>query len=227
MAEALEIIKKEKLPLVPLRGIVVFPNMVVPLIIGRENSVKAVTHSFENKTPLFLAAQRDKDIEEPGETDIYEIGCIANSLEVLHLTRHGAHIVEGEKRQGRRYISDRVLLRRGSAAGKHRERRKGNCRPERTSRKVAEYITMNPKIPREAVASVVAIEGPEKLVDAVMANVPSQVADKQKILEENELNERLTKTLSLLHSELEVLKIEDNINKRVQDRMEKMQKKEF
>ncbi len=93
--------------------------------------------------------------------------------------------------------------------------------------KFAEYITMNPKIPREAVASVVAIEGPDKLVDAVMANIPSQVTDKQTILEENDLNERLTKTLSLLHSELEVLRIEDNINKRVQDRMEKMQKKYF
>lgn len=231
MTEALEIIKKEKLPLVPLRGIVVFPNMVVPLIIGRENSVKAVTHSFENKTPLFLAAQRDKDIEEPGETDIYEIGCIANILEVIHLTNGMVRIlVEGEKRaKVERYISGSgfyyvEVTPQESLVNDEKEL---VALTRTLKEKFAEYITMNPKIPREAVASVVAIEGPEKLVDAVMANVPSQVIDKQKILEENELNERLTKTLSLLHSELEVLKIEDNINKRVQDRMEKMQKKYF
>ncbi len=227
----LEEIKKDKLPLIPLRGIVVFPYMVVPLIIGRENSVKAVTHAFEKKLPLFLSTQKNKDLEDPEEQDIFKIGCVANILEVINLTNGMVRVlVEGVHRaEIKRYISaDGFFF---VEVEERVDRVNNNIELEALTRtlkeKISEYIAINPKIPQEAVASVMAIDTAEKLVDAVMANIPAQVEEKQKVLEEDDLNERLTKTLAMIHSELEVLKIEDSINKRVQDRLEKMQKKYF
>ena len=222
---------KDKLPLIPLRGIVVFPYMVVPLIIGRESSVKAVTHAFENKVPLFLAAQKNKEKENPGEKDIYNIGCVANILEVINMTNGMVRVlVEGIGRaEIKRYISVdgfffvEVVKKESKTSNKIELEALMRSLKE----KITDYINMNPKIPKDAVASVVAIESPDKLVDAVMANIPAQVEEKQFILEEDDLNERLTKTLAMIHSELEVLKVEDSINRRVQDRLEKMQKKYF
>jgi ATP-dependent Lon protease len=222
---------RKKLPLIPLRGIVVFPYMVVPLIIGRENSVHAVNNAYENKLQLFLSAQLDKNIEEPTDEDIYKTGCIANIIEVINLTNGMVRVlVEGVKRARiLRYISVDgfffVEVEELQSVSKDPQELRTLQRALKD--KFSEYITMNPKLPREAVASVVAIDDPEKIVDAVMANVPTQVEEKQAILEEDDLNERLIKTLALIHSEFEVLKIEDNINKRVHDRMEKMQKKYF
>lgn len=232
MAESLtEIRKKEKLPLIPLRGIVIFPYMVVPLIIGRSNSVKAVMHAFENNLPLFLSAQKSKDIENPSDQDIYEIGCVSTILEVINMPNGMVRIlVEGIKRAKiSRYLIDDGFplveveeLKSNMVTSNEMEALVRSLKD-----KFVEYISLNAKIPRETAASVVAIDDSEKLIDAVMANIPSQVSDKQVILEENEVNERLTKTLALVHKEIDVLKIEDDINKRVQERMEKMQKKYF
>ncbi len=224
-------IRKDKLPLIPLRGIVVFPYMVVPLIIGRENSVKAVTHAFEKKLPLFLASQLNKDVEDPGEADIYKIGCVATILEVINLTNGMVRVlVEGIYRaEIKRYISPDAFFYVDVEEKKNiiSNEMELEALTRSLKEKISDYIAINPKIPQEAVASVMAIDTPEKLVDAVMANIPAQVEEKQKVLEEDNLNERLTKTLAMIHSELEVLKIEDSINKRVQDRLEKMQKKYF
>ena len=219
------------LPLIPLKGIVVFPYMVIPLIIGRENSVQAVNYAYENKLPLFLSSQKKKDIESPGEKDIYEVGCIANILEVINLTNGMVRVlVEGVKRAK---ISRYVPV--GSFYAVETEPMNSFVGDEKElialvrslKERFTEFISMNPKIPKEAMASVVSIDDAEKLVDAVMTNIPSQVQEKQLILEENNLNERLIRTISLIHSEVEVLRIEDKINKRVQDRMEKMQKRYF
>lgn len=223
--------RKDRLPLVPLKGIVVFPYMVVPLIIGRSNSIKAVMHAFENNLPLFLSSQKSKDVENPGESDIYETGCISAILEVINMPNGMVRIlVEGIKRaRAVRFVSEDGFMM--SDVEDLNSVLKDDNELEALIRtlkdKVTDYISLNPKIPRETAASLSAIDDAEKLIDAIMANIPSQVQDKQLILEENNVNERLSKTLSLVHKEIDVLKIEDDINKRVQDRMEKMQKKYF
>jgi ATP-dependent Lon protease len=81
--------KKEKFPMIPLRGIVVFPYMVVPLIIGRNTSVKAVMHAFENNMPLFLSAQKSKDVENPSDDDIFPVGCVSTILELINMPEKG------------------------------------------------------------------------------------------------------------------------------------------
>ncbi len=230
-AEKQPVRRKDRLPLIPLRGIVVFPYMVVPLIIGRNSSVKAVMHAFENNLPLFLSSQKSKDVENPSENDIYNTGCISAILEVINMPNGMVRILaEGIKRaRAVRFVDDAGLT--FAEVEDLNSVRRGGTELEALIRslkdKVVEYIALNPKIPKETASSVMAIDDPEKLIDAVMANIPSQVQDKQVILEENDVNERLTKTLALVHKEIDVLKIEDDINKRVQDRMEKMQKKYF
>lgn len=223
--------RKDNLPLIPLRGIVVFPYMVVPLIIGRSNSVKSVMHAFENNLPLFLSSQKSKDIENPTESDIYEVGCISAILEVINMPNGMVRIlVEGIKRaRAKRFINEEGFLMTEVEDLKSVNRNNNELEAlvRSLKDKVIEYISLNPKIPKETATSVAAIEDAEKLIDAIMANIPSQVMDKQQILEENDVNERLTKTLALVHKEIDVLKIEDDINKRVQDRMERMQKKYF
>jgi ATP-dependent Lon protease len=223
--------KKEKLPLIPLRGIVVFPYMVVPLIIGRNTSVKAVMHAFENNLPLFLSAQKSKEVENPSDNDIFTVGCVSTILELINMPNGMVRIlVEGLKRgKVSKYIQDDGFF---MAEVDDLETNVVNSNELealiRTLKdKFVEYISLNPKIPKETAASIVAIDDSEKIIDAVMANIPSQVTDKQSILEENDINERLTKTLALVHKEIDVLKIEDDINKRVQNRMENMQKKYY
>lgn len=220
-----------KLPLIPLRGIVLFPYMVVPLIIGRENSVKAVTHAFENKIPLFLASQKKKDVESPEPGDIFEVGSVADILEVINLTNGMVRVlVEGVRRARIKkfYPNDEFFqVEVEELKSFSRDEKELEALLRTLKEKFGEYIAMNPKLPKEAISTIAAIDDSEKLIDAVMANIPSQVNEKQAVLEENDMNERLIKTLSLISSEVEVLKIEDNINKRVQDRLEKMQKRYF
>lgn len=229
--EKVESKKRDKLPLIPLRGIVVFPYMVVPLIIGRNSSVRAVMHAFENNIPLFLSAQKSKDVENPSDKDIFEIGCISTILEVINMPNGMVRIlVEGLKRaRVIKYISeeDFFLTEVDDLKTIISNSNELEALQRSLKDKFVEYISLNPKIPKETAASVVAIDDAEKLIDAVMANIPSQVVDKQTILEEDDVNERLTRALALIHKEIDVLKMEDDINKRVQDRMEKMQKKYF
>jgi ATP-dependent Lon protease len=223
--------KKDKLPLIPLRGIVIFPYMVVPLIIGRNNSVRAVMHAFENNLPLFLSTQKTKEIENPSDKDIFEVGCISTILEVINMPNGMVRVlVEGLKRGNvLRYMTedDFLVVEVEELKSTVQDNNELEALERSLKDKIVEYISLNSKIPKETAASISAIEDPEKLIDAIMANIPAQVADKQAILEENNINERLTKTLALAHKEIDVLRIEDDINKRVQDRMEKMQKKYF
>ncbi len=227
----IELKKKEKLPLIPLRGIVIFPYMVVPLIIGRNTSVKAVMHAFENNLPLFLSAQKSKEVENPTDQDIYEVGCVSTVLELINMPNGMVRIlVEGIKRaKVLRYVQEEgfYLAEVEELESNIQNTTELEALIRTLKDKFVDYISLNPKIPKETAASIVSIDDAEKLVDAIMANIPSQVPDKQAILEENNVNERLTKTLALVHKEIDVLKIEDDINKRVQERMEKMQKKYF
>lgn len=231
MSDLLNDKKKEKLPLIPLRGIVVFPYMVVPLIIGRSSSVKAVMHAFDNNLPLFLSSQKSKDVENPSDQDIYEIGCVSTILEVINMPNGMVRIlVEGVRRaRVMRYMpgDDFFMVEVEDLPSRLSDANELEALVRSLKDRFSEYIALNSKIPRESVSSVMSIEDAEKLVDAVMANIPSQVVDKQAILEEDSVNERLTRTLALVMKEIDVLKLEDDINKRVQERMEKMQKKYF
>lgn len=222
----------KRLPLIPLKGVVVFPYMIVPLMIGRNSSIKAMNYAYENNLPLFLVAQKDKDVEEPKQEDIYEVGCIANIIEVINLPNGMMRtLVEGQSRAKiKKYIESEDFMMVEVEELKtinYEEDNEVEALVRSIKEKLLEFTNINSKIPRESIASLLAIEEPEKFIDAIMANIPSQTHSKQEILEQNDIKERLSKTLELVIKELDLIRIEDDINKRVQERLEKMQKKFF
>ncbi len=221
----------KKLPLIPLKGVVVFPYMVVPLIIGRPSSVKALTYAYENGLQLFLSSQKDKEIEEPKPEDIYDFGCISNIIEVINMPNGMIRVlVEGVTRAKiRRYINegDFVMVDVEEQKTILYNDNEVEALTRTVKDRMVDYVNLNSRIPKDLVPTVIALEDPEKVIDAIMANVPSQVVDKQSVLEENDIKKRLSKTFELLLKEIDLLKIEEDINKRVQDRLEKMQKKFF
>ncbi len=222
----------KRLPLIPLKGVVVFPYMIVPLMIGRNSSIKAMNYAYENNLPLFLAAQKDKDVEDPKQDDIYEVGCIANIIEVINMPNGMMRtLVEGQSRAKiKKYIeSDDFIMVEVEELKtiNYEEDNEVEALVRSIKEKLLEFTNINSKIPRESIASLLAIEEPEKFIDAIMANIPSQTHSKQEILEQNDIKDRLSKTLELVIKELDLIRIEDDINKRVQERLEKMQKKFF
>jgi len=221
----------KKLPLIPLKGVVVFQHMIVPLIIGRQSSIKALNYAYHNNLPLFLATQKDKEIEDPGPKEIYEFGCISNIIEVINMPNGMIRIlVEGEKRAKiKKFLSeeDFIIVEIIEQETKIYNDNEEEALIRAVKDKMIEYANINSKIPKEVIATVIAMEDPEKVVDAIMANIPSQVADKQSILEENDIKKRLSKTFELIIKEMDLTKIEEDINKKVQERLEKMQKKFF
>ncbi|MGC8771035.1 MAG: endopeptidase La [Brevinematia bacterium] len=222
----------KRLPLIPLKGVVVFPYMIVPLMIGRNSSIKAMNYAYENNLPLFLAAQKDKDVEEPKQDDIYEVGCIANIIEVINMPNGMMRtLVEGQSRAKiKKYIEgdDFIMVEVEELKTiNYEEDNEVEALVRSIKEKLLEFTNINSKIPRESIASLLAIEEPEKFIDAIMANIPSQTHSKQEILEQNDIKDRLSKTLELVIKELDLIRIEDDINRRVQERLEKMQKKFF
>ncbi len=222
----------KKLPLIPLKGVVVFPYMIVPLMIGRNASIKALNFAYENNIPLFLSAQKDKEIEDPSQEDIYEVGCIANIIEIINLPNGMIRtLVEGAQRAKiKRYIDndDFILVEVEELQTiSYENDNEVEALIRSIKEKIIEFTNVNSKIPKESIATLLAIEDPEKLIDAIMANIPAQTISKQEVLEADDIKVRLSKTFELIVKELDLVKIEDDINKRVQERLEKMQKKFF
>ncbi|URA09509.1 endopeptidase La [Thermospira aquatica] len=224
---------KERLPIIPLKGVVVFPHMVVPLIIGRPSSMRAVLYAYENNTKVFLVAQKDKQIETPTQEDMYKVGCVATIMELLHLPNGLVRIViQGEQRavaMNLQYqeVDENDFPWAEVVPAELYVANETEIEPLFRSLKDAffEYIEVSDKIPKDTLFAVTAIETPEKLVDAVMANISASVEEAQAILEENNLNERLTKALALVKKEIDIVRLEQDINQRVQNRLEKQQKK--
>ncbi|MCX7881847.1 MAG: endopeptidase La [Brevinematales bacterium] len=225
--------EKQKLPIIPLKGVVVFPHMVVPLIIGRPSSIRAVLYAYEHNTKLFLVAQKDKEIETPTQDDMYRVGCVATIIELMNLPNGLVRIIaEGEER------AEAIDLRYQEAESEdfpwaevipletyveNEEEVEAFVRTLKDA--FIEYIEISDKIPKETIFALAEVNTPEKLIDAVMSNLPSSVEERQEVLEENSLNQRLTKTLALLKKETDIVRMEQDINQRVQHRLEKQQKK--
>jgi len=226
--------QRQKLPIIPLKGVVVFPHMVVPLIIGRPSSIRAVLYAYENNTQLFLVTQKDKDVETPTQEDMYRVGCIVNIVELMNLPNGLVRIlVEGEQR------AQAIDLRYQEAEAetfpwaevipfppyeqKDGEEIEALVRALKDA--FVEYIEISDRIPKETIFALSDVNTPEKLIGAIMSHLPSAVEERQAILEENDLNKCLTDTLTLLKKETDILRMEQDINQRVQHRLENQQKK--
>ncbi|MFO8047589.1 MAG: endopeptidase La [Desulfosudaceae bacterium] len=217
------------LPLLPLRDIVVFPHMVVPLFIGREKSINALTHAMEGDKKIFLAIQDTPDIDEPGPRQIKTIGTIGSVLQILRLSDGTVKaLVEGHIRGSINDFISRddffqVSLSPLEETGPTPAQQEALLRT--VSETFDQYARQNKKsISEETVANIAGITSPSQLADTIAAHVPLKIDKKQRLLELTDIKERLTELTGMLASEMEISSVEKRIKERVKEQMEKNQK---
>ncbi len=218
----------ESLPLLPLRDIVVFPGMTVPLFVGRPRSVKALNHVFERDKRIMLATQRDPSVNEPEPNGIYQTGCITEVLQILRLPDGTIKaLVEGLER-GRidEYLdSEEFFTVSVTSIASVGEIDTNVMALTRTAQSLFEkYIKLNPNLSLDSVSAISGLENPGAYADAMAANVLSGTVEKQRLLETVDLKNRLEILINKVQEELEVLQIEKQVRRRVKKQMEKSQR---
>ncbi len=221
--------KQEKLlPLVPLREMVVFPNTVVPLFIGRDRSIKAVEYAMKGQREIFLSAQVAPKVENPNPDQIYSVGTICKVLQVLKLPDGTLKaLVEGKERaRVIQYTNEEsffmVWVRPFSHRGSYTLETEALLRSIKEA--FEEYAKLNPKMGQEVASSVLAIEDPVSMVDTICGHLNMRLPDKQRLLEIEEINARFAELYKKLISEVNILKIEERLRDRVKKQLEKTQK---
>ena len=218
-------------PVLPLRDIVVFPHMIVPLFVGREKSVRALEEVMRSDKQILLLAQKDAAQEDPGADDIYMVGTIGTVLQLLKLPDGTVKVlIEGASRaRVERLISDgdyfqaeAQAIAEGEDAGRE---------VEALSRSVVaefeQYVKLNKKIPPEVLVTLNQIEEPAKLADTIASHLSLKVAEKQELLETPTVVERLERIYAHIEGEIEVLQVEKRIRSRVKRQMEKTQREYY
>ena len=223
--------EQTQLPLLPLRDVVVFPHMVIPLFVGRPKSIKALEAAMEQGKSIMLAAQKAAAKDEPSATDIYEIGCVANILQMLKLPDGTVKVlVEGSQRARINRITDSPthfvadLTPLDSELGDDSEI---EAMRRAIVQQFDQYVKLNKKIPPEILASLSGIDDAGRLADTVAAHLPLKLEQKQVILEIFSVAKRLEHLLGQLEGELDILQVEKRIRGRVKRQMEKSQREYY
>jgi ATP-dependent Lon protease len=218
-------------PVLPLRDIVVFPGMIVPLFVGREKSVKALEEVMKDDKQILLIAQKNATQDDPGPDDIYDIGTLGTVLQLLKLPDDTVKVlVEGGKRVRIAGYTDRTEFFEARAV--EMEEVSGDpAELQAAARTVVSefenYVKLNKKVPPEVVVSINKIEEPAKLADTISAHLALKVADKQQLLELDSVSKRLERILGLMEGEIGVLQVEKKIRNRVKRQMEKTQREYY
>jgi len=219
------------LPVLPLRDIVVFPHMVVPLFVGREKSVRALDEIMKGEKQILLATQKNSVDDDPGPDAIYSIGVLANVLQLLKLPDGTVKVlVEGKSRARLLRFTDQAEYFEAEAEPIADEAADAS-RSEALSRAVVEqfegYVKLNKKVPPEALSSIPQITDASKLADSVAAHLSVKIADKQTLLETIDVAARLEGVYALMEGEISVLQVEKKIRSRVKRQMEKTQREYY
>jgi len=220
-------INQESIPVLPLRDVVVYPNMVVPLFVGRPKSIKALEEAMNNNDKkILLVTQVSSDIDDPIPTELYTVGCIANILQLLKLPDGTMKVlVEGISRSKIFNISDNSSslyaqyqllddIDKGSTLVQ--EDALGRALEDTFN----QYVKLNKKIPPEVLSSIAGIDDLSKLSDSIAAHMTMKLDEKQKVLELAKTKERVEYLIKSMESELDVLQVEKKIRGRVKQRNE-------
>jgi len=219
------------IPVLPLRDIVVFPHMVVPLFVGRDKSVRALDEVMRGDKQILLATQKNSADDEPQPGAIYQTGVLANVLQLLKLPDGTVKVlVEGKSRAAIEQFTDQADFFEAVVRPIAEEGGVGE-EAEALSRAVVEqfenYVKLNKKVPPEALSSIPQITEPGKLADSVAAHLSVKIADKQELLELTEVPRRLERVYALMEGEISVLQVEKKIRSRVKRQMEKTQREYY
>ncbi len=227
-----ELGKKLRLPLLPLRDVVVFPHMVIPLFVGRSESIKALEVAMEGEKQIFLAAQKDPNVDTPSEKDIYEIGTVATILQLLRLPDGTVKVlVEGSQRAKLTCFDkkDSLLF----AEIELIEESGDPSKPEVQAliravlSQFEQLIKLNKKIPPELLASLASINDPGRLADSIAAHMTIKLESRQRILEMPEIEKRLELLQTLLAQELDLVEVEKRVQGRVRQQVERSQRQYY
>jgi ATP-dependent Lon protease len=223
--------KAARVPLLPLRDVIIFPHMVVPLFVGREKSINALEECVAKKLDLFLVAQRQATTVSPGEKDIFEVGTLGTILQILRLPDNTVKVlIEGKKRARiTNYVeTDRMIEADVEEIADLSEVTVELEAMVRSLKATFEnYVKLNKRIPPEMLMSVNTIEEPSRLADLIVAHLNLKLEDKQEILEIQDPGKRLEKLLQLMQGEIEILQVERRIRSRVKKQMERSQKEYY
>lgn len=218
-------------PVLPLRDVVVYPHMVIPLFVGREKSIRCLEAAMEQDKKVLLIAQKEAATDDPLAEDLYQVGTIANILQLLKLPDGTVKVlVEGGQRarmedlreQDGYFVAEAQYLETAAL-----EEREQEVLVRSAITQFESYIKLNKKIPPEVLTSLSAIEDAARLADTMAAHMPLKLEDKQKVLEIAEVGERLEYLMAMMESEIDVLQVERRIRARVKKQMEKSQREYY
>ncbi|MGO1069522.1 endopeptidase La [Lysobacter sp. CA199] len=221
-----------QLPVLPLRDVVVFPHMVIPLFVGRDKSIRALDLAMESDKRILLVAQKSAETDDPGAEDLYDIGTLAQVLQLLKLPDGTIKVlVEGVSRVG---VSE-VVERDGALSGQavvvepivDREEREIEAIARSLMGLFEQYVKTNRKLPPELMQTLTGIDEPGRLADTVAAHLGVRIGDKQKLLETHEIGARLEQLVGLVDGEIDVQQLEKRIRGRVKSQMEKSQREYY
>ncbi len=222
---------EETIPVLPLRDIVVFPHMIVPLFVGREKSIRALEEVMREEKRILLVAQKNPGDEDPAFDTIYDVGTVAQVMQLLKLPDGTVKVlVEGidrakvlEFNARPEYFEARVALM--PVPKTFSKETEGLARS--TAQQFESYVKLNKKVPQEVLAGLGQITDLAKLADTIAAHLALKIADKQQMLELNTVEERLEKAYALMEGEISVLQVEKRIRSRVKRQMEKTQREYY
>jgi len=216
------------MPVLPLRDIVVFPHMVVPLFVGREKSVRALEDMMQTDKQIMLVAQRDATTDDPGKDDVYQVGTIATVMQLLKLPDKTVKVlVEGVTRARIKNFTDNSDFLQAEVeiiSGDEEDSAETEALARSATALFDQYVNLGKKLPQDVLVSVEQIEGAAKLADAIASHVAVKIPEKQELLEMSGTAERLEKLLAMMEGEISVLQVEKKIRGRVKRQMEKTQR---
>lgn len=221
------------IPVLPLRDVVVYPHMVIPLFVGREKSIHALDLAMQNNKHIVLIAQKSAEVDDPSTSDVYDIGTLSNILQLLRLPDGTVKVlVEGNQRvyihrfteTQSCFIAETSLLEPQSEISATQETQ---ALMRSLLNTFDQYVKLNKKIPGEVLTSISGIEDASRLADTIAAHIVLKLDEKQKILEIRNLWERLEYLLALMEGEIDILQVEKRIRGRVKNQMEKSQREYY
>lgn len=230
---ALEELEKSasEYPLLPLRDVVIFPGMIIPLFVGRPKSVAALEAGMQGDKRIVLVAQKKMEVEEPQEKDLYNVGTLINILQMLKLPDGSIKVlVEGTSRvKILQYIAAEPFF--VVDTDPLPERIEHGTETKALNRHVAElfesYVKLNRKVPQETLLSIMNLDDPSRMADSIAAHLSIKIADKQRLLASTSSRTRLKQLVSILSSEIEILEMEQSIKNEVRKNMEQSQKEYY
>ncbi|HHF2872988.1 TPA: endopeptidase La [Vibrio diabolicus] len=226
----LERSERIEIPVLPLRDVVVYPHMVIPLFVGREKSISCLETAMETNKQVLLVAQKQADTDEPTVDDLFEVGTVATILQLLKLPDGTVKVlVEGQQRAKINHFkeSDFFLAEAEFVVTPELDEREQEVIVRSAINQFEGFIKLNKKIPPEVLTSLNGIDEAARLADTIAAHMPLKLVDKQQVLEIVDVTERLEFLMGQMESEIDLLQVEKRIRGRVKKQMEKSQREYY